>query len=737
MSYRVWPTAATRARPSGGGSVAQPLHAALTLAGLPPAVSVSSTGQSNRIAQPTGGTLAFSGLAPSVAVSGGGTGFAARPYFFQTDQSRLLASIAAGDAEATGSASNNWGSPLGFITLCQAAVVASGATGRGYPLSGSYNDVPSWNLAVAGSLMQTYNGTGNTMRDSAKNECLAFVAAHPSGTLSSDEFQHCEDVVGGVAIIGDCCYDRFTAGERSTVATWLNQAIAYVETQNRTFWPGQYVPSGKEAVNNNYFNNQTLAWAMVGLCSEGWNASAATHRAHFEAIAANYVSFYNGDTQAAGWKGPQVSEGRYYSTYFRNPLWAMRQYDSVMGTTFMSSLGANGCTPIEHLRMALFHLQPRGARNFFDGSEPNSSIAHVATNGCGFLWFMMGMSDPSATETRVMKTIVNRADFTADSPVGWARTNKGFENFYWNTRPISALAVASLTTRRLAMPSPGAARTFLRSSGGWDGATTTRAAVMFSCMVDWQNNPGNEPGFSHANPDVPGFQLSQGIDRVVTDVEYSESGGTAGIGNEQASDSAALWANIVTIASSINPGATGWPVQLFNEDNTGASVPHYYKSIDAQPTWTQCTIYRREYVWLDDLQVVVIFDRVATSGSNAKTFRLHVDAGGGVTVAGGAATWTTGSTSARLRDLYSTDGNAMTAAAPSESTTYSKGPTIIRISQSLTSNDVRSLKVLDLNSRCSAASLSSGAGYLQADMTINGVARSVRFFDDGSHCTVS
>ena len=673
----------------------------------------------------------FSGVSVTngSSVGSGGLGFATRPYFFQQDHSRLLASMAANDAEATGSAGNSWGSPIGFITLCAAAAASSGRGGN--PVTGSYNDVPTWHIAVAGWAKEANSaGTGTSMMDVAKNEVLALVAGNPSGTLTSDQFQHAEDYVGGVAIAVDCCYSRFTSGERATVAAWLNNAVAYMENQNRVFWPGPYVPSGKEAVNNNYFQNQTLTWALVGLCSEGWNSSAATHRAHFEVIAANYVAFYNGGSQSVGYVGQQISEGKYYSQYFRNAMWGIRQYDAVMGSTFMAQLGVGGATPEKQLEMGLFHLLPRTALTFFDGSEPNSSLAVVGTNGSNYLATMAGMCSSSSTVARVAKTIFSRADWTADTNNFWARYDHAFHNFYWNNRPLSALPVSSLTQRRLALPSPGGARTFLRSSGGWDGATTTRAAVMFSSMLDFTNATQNAAGYSHANPDVPGFQLAQGADWIATDVE---NGGSAGIAHEGGATIGSAWGNYVGLASGgSNPPGTGWPVQLFNEDNIGASVPHYYKSINAQPAWSQCSTYRREYVWLDDLQVVVIFDRVVTAGANNKTWRLHTIAL--PSVASGVATWTAGATSCRVRDLYSTDGTAMAGADVTET---DSGATINRLSQVGTSNDWRSLKVLDLNGRCSAATLSSGAGYLQADMTINGVARSVRFFDNASHVTVS
>lgn len=658
------------------------------------------------------------GGAVAAAPSAPGGGFVSRPYLYQNDKTRLLASMTANDAEAFGSTSNAFNTPMAFITLMENAYVSAG---RGsYPITGSFNDISTWQLAFAGWLKQEFAGNGNAMMDVAKNECLAFVAAHNgSPIISGDEYQHIEDIMRTTAMVVDCCYDRFSAGERSTVATWVNDCMTYAGTQNRNFWPSVGYPSDEEAVNNNYHQNHLLALAIAGICSEGWNASASTWRTKFEDWAGKYVAYYNGAT----WTGAQVSEGRYYAQYVRHALWAMQLYDSVMGTAYETDLGAAGPSSARQLNLGLYHLQPNLNQNFHDGSEANDTGAHLNTTGFGALSHHAARN-PSSTDARVMKTILQDTDLSAT--YSWARSIKGFENFYWNLRPISALAVTSKTDRKLSLPSPGGARVFLRSASSWGGASTDRACVMFFSRLNW----ADESGFSHANPDSPGFQWSQGADKIACDVEQD---GPSGIAHEAGSSTGSAWGNYVGLNSAANPPSSGDPVILYDEDNTGSGVSHYYQSVNAQPQWTNATTYRRQYVWLDDLQVLCVHDRVVTSGSDTKTWRLHTMSGT-PSVAGSEATWTTGSTSIRVRDLYTTDGTSMTG---DDVTDANSGTSVRRLSQTGTSNDWRSLKVIDINSRCSAASLSSGSGYLQADMTINGASRSVQFFDDGSHVVVS
>lgn len=146
------------------------------------------------------------------------------------------------------------------------------------------------------------------------------------------------------------------------------------------------------------------------------------------------------------------------------------------------------------------------------------------------------------------------------------------------------------------------------------------------------------------------------------------------------------------------------------EDNRGATIPHTYHVINAQPYWNNASTYRREYVTLDDLRVVIVFDRIVGGGD--KTWQIHVPADGGP----------------RVTNLF--PAGALTTSAVSGFS----GVNAIR--QASTDADYRSLKVLDTGNRVQSATLAQGAGYLEAVVTIDGVTRRVRFFDSGAAATV-
>jgi hypothetical protein len=167
----------------------------------------------------------------------------------------------------------------------------------------------------------------------------------------------------------------------------------------------------------------------------------------------------------------------------------------------------------------------------------------------------------------------------------------------------------------------------------------------------------------------------------------------------------------------------------FAQDNSAQAVPHFYVQIDARPYWTSATTYRRDYVWLDDLQVVVIFDRIV--GSPAKKWRLHVPAQ--PTINGQVASYAVGGKTVAVRDLLATGGGAWVAQHLRPSLTQKD---VWRLSQDDASNDYRSLKTLDVGGRISSASLVAASGSYQAVLVINGATRRITFFDSGAQATV-
>ena len=613
--------------------------------------------------------------------------FSARPYLFKAAEARLRASIAANDPEATGSASNNAGVPVGFLTLAKAALANRS----------SYDDVPTWQLAFAGWLLNDV-----AMMQKARDEAMAIVNAAPGGDAgSSDAFQHVEERLLIVAATADLAYSQYSASQLAQVATWVNGTMDNWNSKNLSFWPF-------DEPRNNYWQNGFEAHAIAGIATEGFNSRAAEWRTTTVSMAAKFSAA----TSGANWSGPVQSEGHYYSAYVGHALWAMELYDGAMGTTLVAD---SRMSLPSQLDLLMYQTRPHLLSFFEVGSEASNSVAPYTQATIDY-WHHLITATPYSAQAQVAKTILSVA--LADNGNFWARADKGFVNFYWNIRNVAGAALTSKTDRMFVAPTPGAGLIGLRSSAGFQ--TSARASLMFA------NNFSSQPAYSHSNPDAPGFQWASGADWLVTDPEfYANSGIMAEGGSGVYSDVS----NIVTLASQKSNESGNFPLIRYAEDNAAAGVPHYYTQIDAQPYWTSASIYRREYVWLDDLQVVVIFDRIV--GGGAKTWRLHVP--GSPSINGANASYSINGKTVTVRNLFATGGGAWASQNLNGSLTQKD---VWRLTQTDASDDYRSLKVLDVGNRVSAATLASGAGYLEAQITVNGTARTIRFFDNGTHATV-
>jgi hypothetical protein len=393
-------------------------------------------------------------------------------------------------------------------------------------------------------------------------------------------------------------------------------------------------------------------------------------------------------------------------------LWAMQLYDAAMGTSLVTT---SQFSVTNQLDLVMYETRPFLLKFFEVGSEANNSLATHTGVSIAY-WYHLIHSAPTTPQAQQAKAILAVA--LNDSDNFWGRSDKGFINFYWNVRGVTTVPLTAKTDRLLVTPTPGAGLIGLRSSAGFQ--TTARAAIMFANMFN------SDPAFSHSNADAPGFQWGSGADWLVTDPEfYSNSGILAEAGSGVYSDVS----NIVTLAGQQSSDNGTYPIITHAEDNSGAAVPHYYVQINAQPYWTASSVYRRDYVWLDDLQVVAIFDHVV--GTPAKTWRLHIPAA--PTINGTTVSYVINAKTVTVRDLFSSAAAAWTSTNLNGSLTQSN---VWRLAQTDASNDYRSLKVLDVGGRVTAATLTTGTGFYQANLTISGVTRTVRFNDDGSHAVV-
>lgn len=619
-------------------------------------------------------------FAPTAAFAAG------RPYLFKADEIRLRASMAGGDAEAVGSASNNAGTPLGFLTLALAAKANRG----------SYADIATWNLAFAGWLLND-----SVLLQMAHDETMALIGNSTGDTGTSDDFQHVEARLLDVAATVDLAFSKFSAADLTKVATWVNGTLTNWNTQNLSFWPF-------DEPRNNYWQNGFLAHVIAGVATEGFNPQAAAWRTKAEQMAVKFKAA----TNAPQWSGPVQSEGHYYAGYVSHALWAMELHDAAMGTT---TLLDSAFSPGQQLDLAMFQTRPHLTRFFSVGSEANNSEA-THTGVSLSHWYHLAHAGRYTPQAQHAKALLAVAE--ADGANFWSRSDKGFVNFYWSLRRVPSASLATKSDRMLVSPSPGAGLIGLRSSAGFQAGAN--AALVFA------NQFNDAPAYSHSNPDAPGFQWASGGAWLVTDPDvFGNSGILAEAGSNHLSD----LSNIVTLAGQqYNQNGTQ-PVIRFAQDNSGQAVPHYFVQIDASAYWNSASAYRRDYVWLDDLQVVVIFDRIV--GAPAKKWRLHVP--GQPTISGRNASYTSGGRTVVVRDLLASGNGAWGVSNLRPSVTEND---VWRLSQDDASPDYRSLKVLDVGGRVTAATLVTGAGFYQADIVINGVTRQVRFFDSATAATV-
>ncbi len=614
-----------------------------------------------------------------------GSGFAARPFLFKSVESRLRASIAANDMVATGASANRVGTPLGFLNLARAA-----AADRA-----NFNDIPTFQIAFAGWLL---NDT--TMLALARDEAMRIVASFPNGdTGTGENFQHVEDRMLDVAATADLAFSQFSAGQLSQVANWVNGTLNNWNNQNVRFWPF-------DSPKNNYWQNGFLAHVVGAVASEGFNPQAASWRAASTVMAQKFKTA----TSAPLWNGPVQSEGHYYAGYVKNAVWAMELYDAALGTDWLAQ---SGFSFAQSLNLLMYQTRPHLEKFFEVGSEASNSDAPF-TQLSLVHWHHMIHSGKSSSEAQHAKSILT----TAMAVSNWSRASKGFANFYWNLNAATASPAAAKPDRFFVAPTPGAGLLGLRSSEGFQ--TNARAAFMFA------NRANSSADYSHANPDAPGFQWASGADWLVTDPEFfANSGILAEAGTNVGSDVS----NIVTLAGQKTSETGDFPIIRFSEYNPSAAVPHSYIQIDARPYWTSSSVYRRDYVWLDDLQVVVVFDRIV--GSPAKTWRLHIPSA--PVINGNIALYNVNGKSVAVRDLYSTGGAGWSSTNLNGSIANRD---VWRLSQPDSSNDYRSVKVLDVGGRVATASSSTGAGYVEVSLTIAGNVRVVRFFDDGRHASL-
>ncbi|MBN8525122.1 MAG: fibronectin type III domain-containing protein [Planctomycetes bacterium] len=622
---------------------------------------------------------AFVLLALVCTVALGRAEAADRPYLFTAEEPRLRALIANGDAKADN-----------FLHWMD--VVAGDRAAFAY--------TPGWWLAMAAWL-----NDDAAMKQLVHAEVMAEVNAHLGGDDGhGDIFLHVHDRMLGIPGCVDLMYDTFSNSERTAIADWVNGTLDNWNEENMGFWP-------YDDPLNNYWQNGFLAHVIAGIATKGYNPRADEWLAKAGSM---YVKFRTACNPPI-WNGLVIAEGNGYSNFVDNALWAMDLHDATQGSTWFADSNVDCDRWLDVLR---FLTRPDPSRFFHVGSQPGSPWAPVTTVSSTFWHHLIAKAGDTAS-ARYAKAVLE-----AGLPGNQPERDRTFAEFYWSTSAVATVARSTIPDRMLVAPIPGAGLIGLRSAAGFQPDAI--AALVFSNLCGGGGASSGPARFSHAHPDAPGFQWAKGGDWLVTDPDAFTHGGISGehVGS--------AFANIVTLAG--DPGARDdslFPQISFAEDRTSGAIPHVYLHIDAQPFWNAASTYRREYVWLDDLRVVAIFDHVVAP--QAKTWRLHIPAA--ATISGSRVDYSIAGNSVTVRDLLASSGSVWASDnLTDDGTTVAD---VWRLSQTSTASDFRSLKIIDVDGRVASAVLTSGSGWYQADVVIDGMARALRFYDDGTHALIT
>ncbi|MGY0196281.1 hypothetical protein ACWA7J_14550 [Leptothrix sp. BB-4] len=636
--------------------------------------------------------LVLPALSPTVTRAGatGQTGFTARPYLFKPDEARLRASRAARDPEAIGATSNDRGRPIGFLSLAAEALVRRR----------DLDDLPTWHLAVAGWIDER-----PALVDLALREALQIVLDAPGGDRGrSDRFQHVEarmfDVAATIDLALAVSPERVSPAQLRLAAAWVNGTLENWNRENRAYWP-------LDNPLNNYWHNGFLAHAVAGLASEGWNPQASTWRARFVEMARRYAEA----TTPPRWHGPVQSEGHYYGAYVSHALWAMALHDAVLGTRLIDEAQVSWT---EQIKLVLYQLRPHLQQFFLVGSEASDSTApHTPVTWSHALQLVHAAR--GTPEAALARQVLLRVDAEQTLP----RAERAWSGYYWNLqRGHEGVSPAQLPSLFVA-PTPGAGLIGLRSKAGFEPRDDARAALVFANRFD------SSPAWSHANPDAPGFQWAVGSDWLVTDPEQA---GRSGILGEAGGRAQSDISNIVTLDGQRSSERGGHPRILRAEALDAAAGACHVVQVDAQPYWTAASVYRRDYVWLDDLRSVLVFDRI--SSPMARTWRLHLPVE--PVIGGSTATCRIGRRSLQVHDLMPVEGQPWQAVNLAGQLTERE---VWRLSRTEPRAglrpDYRALVLCSLDGHARPAGLQSVDGTHEVRLMLGAKEIVVRLHDDG------
>ena len=469
--------------------------------------------------------------------------------------------------------------------------------------------------------------------------------------------------------------------------------------------------------------------------------------------------------------------------------------DNVYGSNFNTQ---KQFTFDDVIKFYMLSVNPAINRHMQIGDQPTfytSKNPPIGASDWRMLIIAAYFAETPALGRRARKFVVDTfASKPAADPMGVQYSDRGkpvwvdydgsaFLTFYYRDATFSVDPISNFTTKYHENPLPGSGQTLIRSTGTYAIGASGRSVIVEN---HWWPFNKSQSSIVHNVTNAGSFLWYQNDDEIVLDPNsFSYSGF---LGKLSQGLPYPDWFNLVTLESESgyydigeppwatpptvpNPqklplGVENNPRYIARVNASGAGVPYYFQSLDLTGYFLNPTKYIRQFVWLDDLQVLVLHDQVNTGLADTKTWRLHVY--GAPTIAGSTVTTTTRNGSAVvIRDLTSNgtfgsrnlykyfDPNTEGQTPTSYNTFASLGPDMLlannpigtrlfetrhpiyRITQPFSGNSLYSCKVISVNGRCTAASQSAISGGIRVTMTINSATRTVDVFDNGSNPVVA
>jgi hypothetical protein len=755
-----------------------------------------------------------------------GTGFTTRPYLFQADTARLVAirdTATSGTFQTRNVDYNGYTVPAPFFSVIAGDYArpraATTLVNHDYPPV--FEQAEAWHYAFAGWVL-IQPGTnqdvalGNTYRNQAKTELINFLAANGDGYLfgfappgysgvyiqttdgsAPPYFQ--SNALGvdpfyvsfHVGCILDLCYDLLSPAERTQAANFLKNFFDSVQRYAANSWPG---PNDTVFFTfSNFWTSQYKAQSIIPIVTK--NILTNVENSALLTLLLERQAQYQEQSRLPKHQGVRAAESCWYSpasiSHFEGNLFL----DNVYGSNFNTQ---KQFTFDDVIKFYMLSVNPAISRHMQMGDQPTfytSKATPIGATDWRILMIAAYFAETPALGRQARKFVVDTfASKPAADPMGIPYSQNGkpqwidydgsaFITFYYRDASFSVDPISNFTTKYHENPLPGSGQTLIRSTGTYAIGASGRSVVVEN---KWWPVVKSQSSMVHNVANAGSFLWYQNDDEIVLDPNsYSYSGF---LGKLSQGLPYPDWFNLVTLESESGyldigeppwsaPPTSGVPVKsilgggnnpryIARVNASGAGVPYYFQSLDLTGYFLNPTKYIRQFVWLDDLQVLVLHDQVNTGLADTKTWRLHVY--GAPTIAGSTVTTSTRNGAAVvIRDLTSngsfaslnlyryydpnTEGQLPTrynalanlgpdmlqASNPIGTRLFETRHPIYRITQPFSGNSLYSCKVISVNGRCTAASQAAITGGIRVTMTINGATRTVDVFDNGSNPVVA